>query len=145
MSKIAVPKLNRRQFFAATPTLGGVFMALVDAQKRTAQNQQLMALSSLPVPKFSIGQRVIEHCTVDDSRDSNDGLTYQNKGVVIGFWWNDEELEKPNTSFHVDFFYDWTGWVYVVKFFDLPLDPHIKQEVSTVPEDELHLEGQYHD
>lgn len=143
MPKIAVPELSRRDFIATTgPCFGQVFPSLVRVQTNAAHAKQFVRdlptfLSSLPKPKYSIGQRVVEPFIVNDDLSSDNGLTYQNKGVVIGMWWNDETLEKPCVSFDVDFFYGWTGWVYVVNFLVLPRDPHLKQAVSPVLEDEL--------
>lgn len=139
MPKIAIPKLSRRDFIATSgPCFGQVFLGLVRVQTNAAHAKQFVRdlptfLSSLPKPKYSIGQRVIEPCIVNDDVSSDNGLTYQNKGVVIGMWWNDTAIGDYGSG--LDYSYD--GWVYVIHFVDLPRERHIGEMRSPVAEEDL--------
>jgi hypothetical protein len=72
---------------------------------------------------------------VNDDLDSDNGLTVQNKGVVIGMWWNDKAVEAHQCGSDLDFHYH--GWVYVVHFVDLPRERHFEQMRSPVAEEDL--------
>lgn len=140
MSKTAVSKLSRRNLLLSGPSIGQAFFGLVAAKSEVAKTQQFLlnlpnALHRLPAPKYAIGQRVTNLYTIDDDLAPDNGLTVQNKGVIVGLWWNDRAVGAHQEGSDLDFYFH--GWIYVVCFFELPLEPHLAPMRCPVAEDEL--------
>lgn len=111
--------LTRRQTFSAIP------FAVAAVQKSICGKSTKTPLSLLgskvPPRKFETRQEVIFAYTVDDFLDPQNGCTFYDRGVVLGHWFHDLKLVRPECELS----WSKTEWVYIVGFFEMPREPYV--------------------